>query len=61
MIKVITHPNTIAMKILSKIKKTINRSFRILKIVRWKRRKARLAFEAWLNDEEYVSVGSRAH
>lgn len=49
------------MKILLKITKSVKRSFRILKVVRWKRRKARLAFQAWMNEEEYAPVGSRVY
>lgn len=49
------------MKILLKIRKSVNRSFRILKVVRWKRRKARLAYQAWINNEEYAHVGQGAY
>jgi hypothetical protein len=48
------------MKVFVSISRSINRSFRILKVMKWKRNKARLAYEAWVNNEEFVSVGSRA-
>lgn len=47
------------MKILLKVRNSVQRSIRIFKVVRWKRRKARMAYEAWIN-EEYVHVGQGA-
>lgn len=49
------------MIILLKVRKSVKRSLRILKVVRWKRHKARLAYVAWMNNDEYVSVGSRVY
>ncbi len=49
------------MKILLKIKKSVNRSFRILRVVKWKRKKARLAYQAWINNEDCAHVGQGAY
>ena len=46
------------MKTSSKIIKPIKRAYRIMKVMQWKRYKARLAYEAWINDE-YQHGGAR--
>lgn len=42
------------MSIFKHLLKSIDRTYRIYKIYRWKKQKQRIAFEAWFNEEQVV-------